>query len=129
MSDETSSEFFKERARKAAEARWGKERHYKRLQTIAAGLRAANPKLTEAQAITQAIKENPRIYADYVAAASGQPHMTHEEMATAMEQEVKDICKIAGKPGMATFFIKQGTHPRDVVTYFLALAGEPPKKK
>ncbi len=49
----TSNEIFRERARKAAEARWGKERHYKRL-------RAANPKLSEAQAITRAINENPR---------------------------------------------------------------------
>jgi hypothetical protein len=129
MSDETRSEFFRDRARKAAEARWAKERHYQRLETIAAGLRAANPKLTEAQAITQALIQNPQIYADYVAAASNTPQMTHGEMIAAMEQEVSDICKIAGKPAMARFFIDQGTHPRDVIRYFLALTGEPPKKK
>jgi hypothetical protein len=129
MSDEASSEFYRDRARKAAEARWGKERVYKRLETIAAGFRAANPKLTEAQAITQAIKENPKLYAEYVAAASNQPQMTHGEMVAAYEQEVKDVCKIAGKPGMAKFFIDQQTHPRDVVRYFLALTGEAPTKK
>lgn len=129
MTAEMNSDFYRERARKAAEARWGKARHYKRLETIAAGLRAANPKLTEAQAITQAIKANPQIYADYVAAASNQPQVTHEEMLAALEQEVRDICKIAGKPAMAKFFIDQQTHPRDVVRYFLALNGEVPAKK
>lgn len=124
MSRELSSDALKERARRAAEARWGKARVYKRLEVIAAGLRAANPGLTEAQAIARAIHENPKLYGEYVAAASNQPHMSHGEMVEAMEREVTDICKIAGKPGMAAFFIDQRTHPRDVVRYFLALKHE-----
>ena len=45
--------------------------------------------------------------------------MTHEEMLTAMEQEVADISKSPEWRGMAKFSIDQRAHPRDVVHYFL----------
>ncbi len=116
-------EFFRERARKAAEARWGKERVYKRIEAIAAGFRAANPKLTEAAAISRAVQENPALYAEYVAAASNQPQLTHEEMVEAYQQEVRDLCALAGKAEMARQFIKARTHPRDVLKFLLATKG------
>ncbi len=112
-----------ERARRAANARWAKEAIYKRIETIAAGLRAANPKLTEAQSVSQAVSQNPQLYSEYVMAASSQPAMTHAEMREAYEQEIRDLCTLADQPTMAKHFIAQGTHPRDVTKYLLATKG------
>jgi hypothetical protein len=118
--------FLEERARKASQARWAKEKVYQRLVRIADGFRAAHPEMTEAQAISRAVRENPHIYAEYCALASNAPALSHDELVAIYEEEVRDLCVLGGRPDLAAGFIDKQTSPHDVTKFFLTVAGERP---
>jgi len=114
-----SDEFRKERARRAAEVRWEKARIEQRLWKIAEGYMAVDPMLTRAQAFTEAVTAHPDIYEQYNSVSQRMPSITAAEMEEQYQQEIRDICAIAGQPEMADHFIRNRVARPDVITYFL----------
>ncbi len=117
--DAVQKQFRVERAKRAADARWAKARIEQRLWKIAEGYIAADPKLTRAQAFTNAVTAHPDLYDEYSRASATMPHMTFSEMEDAYQAEVRALCTLADHPDMADHFIRNRTAQRDIVNYFL----------
>jgi hypothetical protein len=117
--DPVLKQFRVERAKRAAEARWGRARADAELRKVADAYRIVDPSLTPEQAYARAVGARPDLYEDYNRAAAQMPHMTFGEMEEVYQQEVRDLCALAEHPEMADHFIRNRTAQRDIVNYFL----------
>jgi hypothetical protein len=117
--DPVLKQFRVERAKHAAEARWGRARADAELRKVADAYRIVEPSLTPEQAYARAVAARPDLYEDYNRAAAQMPHMTFGEMEEGYQAEVRDLCALADHPEMADHFIRQRVAPRDVMAQLL----------
>ncbi len=104
------------RAQGAAEARCARARAQARIESAADQIRGQQPHLSHAQAVAEALKQDPSLYAEYSAAhnhvGSGAPLQLAEE-ARAIEQ----VCTLAGRPDPAHIFVEQSVSAKAVIQF------------
>lgn len=106
------------RAQVAADARWARARAQAKIDSAAQQVMTQQPNLTHAQAVVEALKQNPSLYAEYSAAHIRVGSGTQPQFA----QEVRDIeqvCTLAGRPDLARIFVEQSVPAKAVIQFFL----------
>ncbi len=106
------------RAQGAAEARWARARAQARIDSAADQIRGQQSHLSHAQAVAEALKQDPSLYAEYSAAhnhvGSGVPLQLAEEA-----REIEQVCTLAGRPDLAHIFVEQSVPAKAVIQFFL----------
>jgi len=117
--DPILKQFRTERAKRAAEARWGRARADAELRKVADAHRLVDPSLTPEQAYARAVHSRPDLYDEYNRASANMPHLTFGEMEEDYQAQVRNLCILADHPEMADAFIRNRVEQRDVIARLL----------
>jgi hypothetical protein len=106
------------RAQGAAEARWARARAQARIDSAADQIRSQHTHLSHAQAVAEALKQDPSLYSEYSAAHDQVGSATPLQLA-AEAHEIEQVCALAGRPDLAHIFVEQSVPARAVIEFFL----------
>jgi hypothetical protein len=94
------------RAQGAAEARWARVRAQARIDSAAEQIRGQHPDLSHAQAVAEALKQDPSLYSECSAAHDHVSAATQPQFAQEV-REIEQVCALAGRPELARIFVEQ----------------------
>src|SRR4051794_40757258 len=94
------------RAQGAAEARWARVRAQAKIDSAAEQIRGQHPHLSHAQAVAEALKQDPSLYTEYSAAHDHVSAATQPQFAQEVH-EIEQVCALAGRPDLARIFVEQ----------------------
>ena len=106
------------RAQGAAEARWARVRAQARIDSAAERIRGEHPQLSHAQAVAEALKQDPSLYGEYSAAHDHVSAATQPQFAQEV-REIEQVCALAGRPDLAHIFVEQSVPAKAVIQFFL----------
>jgi hypothetical protein len=106
------------RAQGAAEARWARARAQARIDSVADQIRGQHPHLSHAQAVAEALKQDPSLYSEYSAAHDHVSAATQPQFAQEVH-EIEQVCALAGRPDLARIFVEQSVPAKAVIQFFL----------
>src|SRR3954464_35682 len=83
------------RARTAADARWARVRAQAKIDSAADQIRTEQPQLSHAQAVSEALRQDPSLYSEY-SAAHDQVGSVKPLQLAAEAHEIEQVCALAG---------------------------------
>ena len=106
------------RAQVAADARWARVRAQAKIDSAGEQIMCQQPHLTRAQAVAEALKQDPSLYSEYSAAHARVSTGTQPQLAQE-SRDIEQVCTLAGRPDLAHIFVEQSVPAKAVIQFFL----------
>jgi hypothetical protein len=89
-----------------------------KIDSAAEQIMGQQPHLTHAQAVAEALKQDPSLYSEYSAAHDHVSAATQPQFAQEVH-EIEQVCALAGRPDLAHIFVEQSVPAKAVIQFFL----------